>query len=157
MGDFARLTFASTSCLPDMEKPLASLPTLTPLQAPHPAPHHSQSSQNELLINPTPHRSLKPCKGLQICFGWNSNSRCGSQEDTWLCSLPSRTLPVPATWPARHCPPKLPWKLPPLCVPLSGVLVWLLFGYATTEGIAGPAKIKNSLFKSQSIVYSEYF
>lgn len=62
------MEFASTSCLvvgkASTEAPYSDPPRL--------APHHSQSSQddqNDRLIAPTPHHSLKLCKAFQICFG----------------------------------------------------------------------------------------
>lgn len=83
--------------------------------------------------------------------------RSGISALLGLLAFPSMGLAGATPFPPIALVPGFRQGTPSSLRSLSGVLVWLLFGYATTEGIAGPAKIKNSLFKSQSILYSEYF
>lgn len=83
--------------------------------------------------------------------------RSGISALLGLLAFPSMGLAGATPFPPTALVPGFRQGTPSSLRSLSAVLVWLLFGYATTEGIAGPAKIKNSLFKSQSILYSEYF
>lgn len=78
--------------------------------------------------------------------------RSGISALLGLLALPSMGLAGATPFPPAALPPGFREGTPSSLRSPSAVLVWLLFGYATTEGIAGPAKIQSSLFKSQNIV-----
>lgn len=119
------------------------------------AGREEQRSKTSCHFSPTlPGRSYSPATltlgTVELFF------RSGISALLGLLAFPSMGLAGAIPFPPTALAPGFREGTPSSLRSLSAVLVWLLFGYATTEGIAGPAKIKNSLFKIQSILSSEY-
>lgn len=79
--------------------------------------------------------------------------RSGISALLGLLAFPSMGLAGAIPFPPTALPLDFREGIPSSLRSLSAVLVWLLFGYATTEGIAGPAKTKSYFLKARTQFY----